>query len=188
MSRSTECFKSKVSGSMKKTCKIYKHSRKRCSLMSKQLIYKMYSKCCSSAAMRGRQRFDRFENMCHKHVLFLTLTCHLLYDFFQTGRQCIKFALQIPPIQIFWKMQHVRGCTIVTNNSTLLSQNISFLEKITFLVFGFAALLSDICRFTIPKLWSDSCSGMSRLIFCASTVLSTIFIFFHDVLLTPRSH
>ncbi len=51
-------------------------------------------------------------------------------------------------------------------------------EKITFFVSCLASLLSDVCGCATSKLWSDSCNGMSRLRFCANTVLSTVFIFF----------
>ncbi len=57
---------------------------------------------------------------------------------------------------------HIRAYMITMDNSTLLSQNTSFPEKITlFLIFWLATILRDICWCTIPKLWSDSCSGVN---------------------------
>ncbi len=70
-----------------------------------------------------------------------------------------------------------QGCTIVTNNSTLLSQNTSFPGKITFLVFFLSTSFNDTCRRTIPKLWSDSCNGISWLTFYANIVLPTVLFF-----------
>ncbi len=67
---------------MEKTCKKYKHSRKRSILMSKELIYKRYWKCCLFAMMQVWQHFKRFENMFYGHMFFPTLACHLLCDFF----------------------------------------------------------------------------------------------------------
>ncbi len=84
--------------------------------------------------------------------------------------------------QFFWRMQYVCGCTITINNSTLLSQNNSFLEKFAFFIFQHVTLLSNTCRCLIPKLQSDSSSRMSRLTFCAYTALPTVLMFCHNVL------